>query len=73
MIDTKMKKSRNKVKKGKKKNKRGIMFNLEEDILAANIKKLKKKYREQRRLQKNKLDTLVEINYDNEQDSGEEN
>jgi len=50
MIDTKMKKSRNKVKKGKKKNKRGIMFNLEEDILAANIKKLKKKYREQRRL-----------------------
>ena len=45
-----MKKSRNKVKKGKAKNKRGMMFNLEEDILEKNIKKLKKKYKKARKL-----------------------
>lgn len=49
MIDKKMKKSTNKVKKGKIKNKRGLSFNLEEDILTKNMKKLKKKYKEKRR------------------------
>ncbi len=74
MIDKPMKKSSNKVKKGKVKTKRGIRFNLEENILEENIKKLKKKYKSNRKNMGGyapaikKLETLQEISEDSSTD-----
>ena len=59
-IDTPMKKSRNKVKKGKVKTKRGIAFNLEEDVLNEKAKISQNLY--------TKLDTLQELD-ESESDS----
>ena len=61
MIDRPMAKSRNKVKKGKVKTKRGIQFNLEESILDENIKKLKRKLKDKKTQKLETLDELSEV------------
>lgn len=65
MIDRPMKKSQNKVKKGTVKTKRGMRFNLEENVLEENIKKLKQKYKRNKYEGKYspaiKLETLQEL------------
>ncbi len=76
MIDKPMKKSSNKVKKGKVKTKRGMRFNLEVNILEENIKKLKKKYKTNRNKGYSsairKLETLQELSDETSSDAEEE-